>query len=66
MNDFNKIEEKLNKIDLGNDNKYDLLNLYESVMLNDEDEKILSEMLESNAEAEKIHDFLYGSIAVKK
>ena len=62
MNDFNKIEEKLNKIDLGNDNKYDLLNLYESVMLNDEDEKILSEMLESNAEAEKIHDFLYGSI----
>lgn len=62
MNDFNKIEEKLNKIDLGNDNKYDLLNLYESVELSITEEVTLSEMLESNEEAKKIHDFLCGTL----
>lgn len=62
VNEFTKIEKQLNKIDLHNGNKYDLLNLYESVMMGEEDEKTLSEMLESNTEAEKIHDFLCGTL----
>lgn len=62
VDEFTKIEKQLNKIDLHNGNKYDLLNLYESVMIGEEDEKILSEMLESNEEAKKIHDFLCGTL----
>ncbi|MBO7734740.1 MAG: hypothetical protein J6S67_19425 [Methanobrevibacter sp.] len=62
VREMNKIEEQLNKIDLHNDNKYDLLNTYESVVMSEEDNKTLSEMLESNAGAKKIHDFLCESL----
>ena len=50
-----ELREKLNKIDCENCNQYDLVNLFESVKLSNEDLNKLSEMVEDK----DIHDFLY-------
>ena len=55
-----ELREKLNKIDCDNCNQYDLVNLFESVKLSNEDLNKLSEMVEDK----DIHDFLYSKLNI--
>lgn len=52
------IREALNKIDLYNDNKYDLLNLYESCTLNENEKRELGKLLYDQADSSVIYDTL--------
>lgn len=59
------IVESLNRLDRCTDNKYDLRNLYESVMLNDNEKKDLATLICENKGAEVIYSvlnekFIYG------
>ena len=58
---FNKkdtIKESLDKMDIANDNKYDLRVLYESTQLSEEEISELEDMINNGADQEKIKKFL--------
>lgn len=50
------IRESLNRIDKDTDCKYDLVTLYESLPLTDEDRKDIAKMISSNEDAEVIYE----------
>ena len=52
------IKEELNKLDLANENKYDLLNIYECVKLTNEDKKEIAELIKNKSSDKVIYDKL--------
>lgn len=54
------IRESLNRIDINTDNKYDLLNLYESCTMTNEDKKELATLIYDKEDPSVIYDTLNG------
>lgn len=52
------IKEELNKLDLANGNKYDLLNIYECAKLTNEDKKEIAKLIKNKSSDKVIYDKL--------